>query len=289
MSAGETHEHRTVDGAPRNVLAVARVAQNLSIADVAHQLKLSERQVEALEAGAFDKLPGPVFVRGFIRNYARLLKLEPDQVFASLELDLTVQPERHEAPRSPEIPFPTPGERRWPKYAVAAVLVIAGLAAYEFYWGPAPEPTLGGGPPPSPKVAVAPRPAPEVVPVTAGGSEAAGAAQSADASGEPAVQPAGGTPGSAPAAATQTDTLPGAQEGELHFLFDTESWVEVRDAEGEIMLTRLNPRGSEQRIKGKPPFRLIVGNARGVRLTYNGRPVDLQRYTKVSVARLTVE
>jgi cytoskeleton protein RodZ len=289
MSAGGNQEQSTADGTPRSVLAVARAAQNLSVADVARQLKLSERQVEALEAGAFDKLPGPVFVRGFIRNYARLLKLEPDRVFASLNLDPAAQPERHEMPRSPEIPFPPPDRRRWPKYAVAAGLAIAGLAAYELYREQPPAPTMTRESPSSQAVAVAPRPAPDVVPVTVNAPEAPGAAKSEDTSGQPAAQPASGTPESAPVSPAQTDARRGAEEGELHFIFGMESWVEVRDADGRIMLTRLNPRGSEQRIKGKPPFRLIVGNARGVQLTYNGRPVDLERHIKVSVAHLTVE
>lgn len=289
MSAGGSQEQRTADEAPRSVLAVARVAQNLSVADVARQLKLSERQVQALEAGAFDKLPGPVFVRGFIRNYARLLKLEPDRVFASLNLDPAAQPERHEMPRSPEIPFPSPGRRRWPKYAIAAGLVVAGLAAYEFYRELPPTPTMTKESPAPAAVAVAPKPAPDAVAVAVNAPEATGAAKSEDPSGQPAAQTASGTPESAPVSPTQIDAQRGSDEGELHFVFEMESWVEVRDGEGRVMLTGLNSRGSEQRIKGKPPFRLIVGNARGVRLAYNGRPVDLERHIRVSVARLTVE
>ena len=55
-------------------LARARETLKLGTADVARQLKLSIGQVEALEAGQFERLPGAVFVRGFIRNYARLVK-----------------------------------------------------------------------------------------------------------------------------------------------------------------------------------------------------------------------
>ena len=61
-------------------LAEARKAQNLTTADVARQLKLSVWQVEALEAGGYQRLPGPIFVRGFIRNYARLVKLDPNEL-----------------------------------------------------------------------------------------------------------------------------------------------------------------------------------------------------------------
>ena len=58
-------------------LAAARANRGLSITEIAQHLKLSPWQVEALEAGDHRRLPSPVFVRGFIRNYARLVKLDP--------------------------------------------------------------------------------------------------------------------------------------------------------------------------------------------------------------------
>jgi len=58
------------------MLAAAREAAGLSIDAVAGQLKLAPRQVRAIEAGDFAALPGRTFVRGFARNYARLLGLD---------------------------------------------------------------------------------------------------------------------------------------------------------------------------------------------------------------------
>src|ERR1700704_2075713 len=80
--------------APGKLLGAAREEQNLSVAEAARQLRLSVHQVEALEAGEFHKLPGPVFVRGFIRNYARLLKLDPEQLAIAAAQSLP-----HEEPR----------------------------------------------------------------------------------------------------------------------------------------------------------------------------------------------
>jgi cytoskeleton protein RodZ len=51
----------------------------------------------------------------------------------------------------------------------------------------------------------------------------------------------------------------------------------------------LNPRGTEQRVNGRPPLAVVVGNAHGVRLTYDERPVNLSLHTKVDVARLTLQ
>ncbi len=57
-------------------LRAAREKQKLSVQDIASQLRLGVRQVEALEADRYDKLPEPSIVRGFIRNYAKLLKID---------------------------------------------------------------------------------------------------------------------------------------------------------------------------------------------------------------------
>ena len=67
-------------------LAAARANRGLSITEIAQHLKLSPWQVEALEAGDYRRLPSPVFVRGFIRNYARLVKLDPAGLLAGAYL-----------------------------------------------------------------------------------------------------------------------------------------------------------------------------------------------------------
>jgi cytoskeleton protein RodZ len=65
--------------------------------------------------------------------------------------------------------------------------------------------------------------------------------------------------------------------------------VEIRDARGKLLLSRLNQPGSEAEVSGKPPFNVIVGNAPEVQLFYNDQEFDLEPHTKVAVARFTVE
>ncbi len=62
---------------PGAQLRRARELRGLSIHDVSDALKLSPRQVQALEYDDYEALPGPTFVRGFLRNYARCLGLDP--------------------------------------------------------------------------------------------------------------------------------------------------------------------------------------------------------------------
>jgi cytoskeleton protein RodZ len=77
--------------------------------------------------------------------------------------------------------------------------------------------------------------------------------------------------------------------GVIKLRFQGKSWVEVRDARGQVLLTGLNEAGSEAEVSGRPPFKVIVGNAPGVRLFFNDRELDLEPHMRDSVARLTVE
>jgi cytoskeleton protein RodZ len=92
------------------------------------------------------------------------------------------------------------------------------------------------------------------------------------------------------AAATPPQTLV-AGEGPAHlkFRFHGDSWVEIRDSRGKVILSKLNPAGSEAEVAGQPPLKVIVGNAPEVQLYYNDREFDLESHTNVAVARFTVE
>lgn len=286
----ENQELRAHDGAPGAALTAARTAQNLSVADVARQLKLSVAQVTALEAGEFDRLPGRVFVRGFVRNYARLLKLDAEPILDSITPRPSEQEVRDEVPPSREIPFPSPPVRRWPRYAAAGLLGLAGLAGYEFYWSePVTYTVTKPVAPPAASVAATEQASGGILPATANESSAPNAAQP-EAGAAPA-QPAHETRGASSAGAQPPAAGPEPGGGELRFAFDVDSWVQVRErSSGETIFVRLNPRGTEQRVSGEPPFMLVIGNARGVRLTYNDRPVDLTPHiVKDDVARFTLE
>src|SRR2546425_12845300 len=74
-----------VDAGPGQMLAQLRLERKLSIADVAQRLKYGVRQIEALEAEEFDKLPGTTFVRGMVRGYAKLLDTDPQPMLEELE------------------------------------------------------------------------------------------------------------------------------------------------------------------------------------------------------------
>ena len=64
-------------------LRKVREGLGLTLAEVAQRTRIRPKQLESIEAEAFDKLPQRVFVRGFVMAYARELKLDPERVWAS--------------------------------------------------------------------------------------------------------------------------------------------------------------------------------------------------------------
>ena len=256
-------EHETEPVQPGRQLALARERCGFTIADVARQLKLSPAQVEAMEADDNQRLPGAVFARGFVRNYARLVKLDPALLLADTKRQSPpVKVTQSDLAPTPDIPFPTGREFKWPKYAIAALLVLAVLAAYEFYRDDVAQ------------VAVTPQA------VVASSTQTLATENVTDVN--VAEQAAG---------LSEVATTAEHKQGEhlLRLRFDRESWVEIRDRHGRRIASQLNPAGTELEVSGLPPFSLVVGNAAGVRLTHNDQPVDLAPHIKIDVARLTLE
>ncbi len=262
---------------PGQALAEARAARNLSVADVALQLKLSVSQVVALEADAYDKLPGPVFVRGFVRNYARLLELDADALADMVDLPQVSRPASAAVPRSRNIPFPERRPANWRPYALVLAMLIGAVVLFELYFSAPPVVMVSTVSPQPVSVPATPAPMQPVAPVDPLPQAPSPAEPAA-----PALAPAEPAAPQAPAAKT-------AGTAELRFVFEIPSWVEVRDRNDRVLFSQLNPTGTEQQVQGRLPLSVVVGNARGVRLTYNGQPFDLAPHTRVEVARFTLE
>src|SRR5262245_38167360 len=117
------------------VLSSARKAAGLSIADVAAQMRLSPRQIEALEGDRYADLPGPVFVRGFIRNYARVLRLDPVPLLNALEPELNEEAPLRVRETSGTLPISARRDHARPLLILFCTILIAVLAAggYELW------------------------------------------------------------------------------------------------------------------------------------------------------------
>ncbi|MFN0164547.1 MAG: helix-turn-helix domain-containing protein [Burkholderiales bacterium] len=272
-------------------LKAERERQGLGIADVAQRLKYAPRQIVAVESDDYAVLPGLTFVRGFVRSYARVLGLPADPLIAQLESSAdsdrgptTVQLQTVMPTRATFSTAGTAPARAAP-WLLATLAVVLGLGGYSLLRWNAPALVMAPSVP-AQRAAGTPNAA-----STSAAQEtvvmAPGALQSPAATPEPAAANESAAPRSAESVATPAPgTIPGAIQ--LRLVYSGESWTEIRDADGRVLLSRSNAAGSEQTAEGRPPFDVVVGNARDVRLFYRGAEVDLKPYIKVSVARLTL-
>ncbi len=286
-------------------LAEAREAKGLTVAQVADKLKLTSRQIEALEAEDFTRLPAMVFVRGFIRNYARLVELPKAQL--SVIAETPAEPTETITAHSEELRFNASPVRRWLLLPIAAaglfLLLVAALYAWlsqgeEAYV--ASEPVVSSQPLSLPPVAEAQAPA-----MPSSATDAAlPATDVADMAVSTPLSPAPSAPAVVPAApvaapVTASPAAPPAQPVQpaaatlpahtVQMIADqTDSWIEVVSGDDK-RYTRLLRVGEQLTLRGAAPFRLVVGNAATVRLTYDGRAIDLKPHTGDKVARLTLE
>lgn len=146
MPAG-VPETASVDAmSPGARLAAERQAHGLTIEQVASQLNLAPRQIVALEADNYAALPGMVIVRGFLRGYAKLLKLDPVPLLAVLvdkNSPASAVPMRHalsasfSESRLPSLTGTGARGKSLPVVAGVAVLVVAAcVASYALGWWP---------------------------------------------------------------------------------------------------------------------------------------------------------
>ena len=292
-------------------LRLAREKAGLSLGDVASRLRMGVKQVRALEQDDYAVLPKGTFLRGFVRNFAKEVGLSPDE-----PLRLLAETHREAAainasavimPSQQNISMPTPGkEFATPRArALVAVAIACLVLAIAWYWWEyvRPHRAEGGRPKtvaeetavsvpialPSPTAntvssdVLPPAPAPatgQAAINTAGVAMAPATVPSAVAtviSSEPVEAPVVPRP-----------ALP-VGSGLLGFTFSGESWVEVTDRTGKLVLDRKFKDGDTEEIVGRAPFSVVIGNAKVTKMAYNGREVDLVPHTRVAVARVTVK
>ncbi|MGA8005136.1 MAG: helix-turn-helix domain-containing protein, partial [Burkholderiales bacterium] len=117
------------------ILARARVARGLTLDDVAQQLKFGVRQIDALEQGRFESLPGSTFARGMVRSYARMLKLDAEPLLGQIEGKFVVPDADRLATRYGEpVPFSDGSRRSNITYAVLSVAILLVVAGVLFGW-----------------------------------------------------------------------------------------------------------------------------------------------------------
>ncbi len=281
-------------------LRAAREAQGLTVADVAERIKFSVRQVEALEADDAAHLPEGTFLRGFIRSYARTLNLDESALLGGA-------PPAHAEPQAADVVAKSAGEafpttetaRRKSAYLLLGALVVA-LVLASLMLSPRDSSQPQGVVVEEVKLPDATAAsAPVVVVPDAAAASAVQQVVPPAKPAEPVVKAVPAKPKTVVAAPVAVPLVSGKPDVPLeqlkkrpiHIVFTDDAWMEITDVNGEVLLSRMNPAGSEKWIGGgrRSPYQVAIGKTSAVRIYYKGREVDLSQYKQTGLVHLVLE
>ena len=137
MQDQSLHKPATMVSSPGTVLRGAREARGESVGEVAFALKLSPRQIDAMENDDFAALPGMAFVRGFMRNYARYLGIDAAPLLEAVQRLVDVDTPDLSPIRNAEGQIPMGDARRsggFPFGVVVVLLAVALAVGWYFDW-----------------------------------------------------------------------------------------------------------------------------------------------------------
>ena len=306
---------------PGESLRQAREIKGWSVAEVATQLNLTPQRLSQIEAGAFDKLPGTTFARGYIRAYAKLLEMDQSRLVMEFDQFTGTDATGSSVHALGRIEEPVRYSQSILRL-VSFLLLLALIGAGFLWWQDQGRPgaslaDLGlehvevegadgttqvhslaepedqavvdtqGSEQSSPLLLpVEPGEAPEES--TAAEQPAAQSAAPESASEAPAA-PVSNEPAvaaSAPAAEPVAPVAVPAGQGALNVQFTADCWTQVTDADGKVLLSALKRSGERIELTGKAPMELRLGFARGAQVTYNGQSVDIAPHMTGETARL---
>ena len=298
------------------VFRAAREQAGVAMEEVAASLHLDTDVIAAVEEGRFTALPLRTYSRGYVRRYARLVGLDADDMVARFDGIYADEPEpsamvpRHRIPRRTEFAL-RPLALRYVSIVVLLLLALAVVLWTVWRGSDWPFPLFGDddvdsaevsgaatGDAPTPAEPVVVSPWPEADGAVASGEDEVPDAVTPAAEEAAETDPFDEEPGAATRTALPaTDGERAASErvvsnvvfGQLVVTFDEESWVSVHDAFGEQIYGDLGRPGMEVPVEGAVPLSVLVGFATGVRVEFDGEPVDLAPYiNRNAVARFEV-
>ncbi|MBY5992828.1 cytoskeleton protein RodZ [Ferrimonas balearica] len=321
----EQNNENTVE-TPGPLLKAAREQAGLTTQQVAQRLNLRHSVVQGMEDDSFEPGTSVTYIRGYVRNYARLVGL--DEARLNQALDALHQVEA--TPNMQSFSRRTNQQKTDNRWMMATWIIAAGIVGLVIWWwlaneetrqlapqnDTAPvstpaesgiaEPTLSEPEPNEPDLSVTdepaqdeapvpvqlPEPAPEDTPEAPADSNAQTEAD------EPAaVEIQDTAPSGADQSPTISDAAPSvpaqaeATEAALNRLaisLSSECWMLVQDANGNVLLEGLKLAGYTTELEGEAPFSLRLGAPEAVSLVFDGEAVDLSSFRAGRVARLTL-
>lgn len=231
-----------------------REMRGITLEEIAESTKIGSRALRALEQEDFEKLPGGIFNKGFVRAYARYLGIDEEQAVT----DFMAAEQAAQAKAEQALPQPLPPAKTATGigpilFLVLGLAVIGGVAGWRYVSARRPKPTVE-------TVAIPTAPS-----TAANNSQGAPtpAAQSQLTPAETASPPRGAEVGS-PSSSGEPFTV--------EIRARQPAWISVV-ADGVVLMEGTLGADEQKQFQAKARIILKTGNAGGVELSYNGRPV----------------
>jgi cytoskeleton protein RodZ len=292
---------------PGHEFVTARERQNLSLQQVSSELNLPVKVLSVIESASPQSFHNPVFLRGYIRTYAKHLKLDPDyyaNLYASLpgidlkptEIRSTTSVQERDPSRSPFMKLFT-----W-VFVLAIIAVIIWWSREQYGLTPPPaSPSPSDITEPSPDIfdppistVVAPPGDEGLVSDTAGDepevsellSEDTETLETPTGQQEP-VDQENDLVSADESDENTTAALPSSQG--LFIRFSDDCWIQIRDATDSLIYSGVAQGGTELQLEGEEPLSLVIGRRDAVEeLLFNGDAISLSSFTSGNVARFSL-
>ncbi len=290
---------------PGKRLQVAREAKGMDVAQAAEQLHLSRAMINALEAEDYDRLPARVFVRGYYKNYARLVAVPEEIILQEFE-DRCPEGDCRGAPplATRRVRSEMHSNHRLVRFVTWLVVIamVAMLVVWSqgyFNWAEIPAETE------QPRMDYE--------------QESSMIAEEHDVAAEEMVEdviPAIPESKQEPAAESQTtpETVIASNDGaepavvepkpvqppvieeisvpvkpELTVVFSGDCWVDIRDSTRQFKIFGKMVNGDMRKLGGEPPYKMIFGNYPDAKLLVDGKPYDLSAHADGNTAKFTFD
>jgi cytoskeleton protein RodZ len=256
-----------------------RQRQGLNIEDVSRATRVATRYLEALETDDLASLPAPVFARGFLRAYCHAVKVAPDEVLALYHRQVGTTPRSMTPPATAERRVDPRTASRGTVLVSFVLLVVLGLALFvvTLLRQPGREMAQPDG---SGMAAVAPPAVADPLTPVSTLEDSAGPL----ATGLPEAPPASDPGGTAESPAT-IDL--GSSPYRLVARVSEPTWIRVWTEDGRFTEETI-PGGEVREWVSATPFVVTVGNAGGITLELNGRPLPSLGPRGAVVSRLVI-
>lgn len=307
-------EQSQSENGPGHLLMKKREVLGMTVHEVADALHITMHYVKALEEDAHDKLPGDVFIKGYLRSYANLLQLDPTVI---INVYLDYSSERANAELVSHTRRRRGNKHRIPWIAVSGVAFVGMAIALWYFSSGGTSPTRSSAAAAnvtnnstrtiSPSVAftldevattVAVPSSPEMVQPSSSNNvdEPAQIEVAQDLAAPIDDVPSAGDSQNQSQPAPESEVIPerlisvdGGGEDLVQITFTGESTVQVDDANDEQLYSDLRVAGDVLRISGTAPFNILLGDASNSELSFNGSKVDFSSSIRVdNSARLII-